>query len=205
MKRPGGKERAGGPERRIQNRQKIPCMLPMNRVEDIHIPCTVERMKKGPPRSRSLWVQKIMRARCRTRRPLSPKSIAWRSKAWGGGWAEKVRWSPARKMMCRLLARMTSQRRSVPCAELAAVRAGSARCDGGPMATRPEALQVVDAGAARMFSSLKHTPLRVRVRPGGACEAHGTASRCSRRAWRVCGQVPELFHGSNARRGARPS
>ena len=121
---------------------------------------------------------------CRTRRPVSAKSIAWCSKAWGGGWAEKVRWSPARKMMCRLLARMTSQRRSVPCAELAAVRAGSARCDGGPSATRPEALQVVDAGAARMFSSPKHTPLRVRVRPGGACEAHGTASRCSRRAWR---------------------
>ena len=68
--------------------------------------------------------------------------------------------------MCRLLARMTSQRRSVPCAELAAVRAGSARCDGGPMATRPEALQVVDAGAARMLSSPEHTPLRVRVRPG---------------------------------------
>ena len=63
MKRPGGKERAGGPESRIQNRQKIPCMLPMNRVEDIHIPCTVERMKKGPQRSRSLLVQKIMRAR----------------------------------------------------------------------------------------------------------------------------------------------
>ena len=89
MKRPGGKERAGGPESRIQNRQKIPCMLPMNRVEDIHIPCTVERMKKDPPRSRSLLVQKIMRARCRTRRPLSAKSIAWRSKAWGGGWGQK--------------------------------------------------------------------------------------------------------------------
>jgi len=39
--------------------------------------------------------------------------------AWGGGWAEKVRWSPARKMMCRLLARMTSQRRSGAGAELA--------------------------------------------------------------------------------------
>ena len=89
MKRPGGKERAGGPESRTQNRQKIPCMLPMNRVEDIPIPCTVERMKKGPPRSRSLLVQKIMRARCRTRRPLSAKSIAWCSKAWGGGWGQK--------------------------------------------------------------------------------------------------------------------
>ena len=100
------------------------------------------------------------------------------AEAWGGGWAEKVRWSPARKMMCRLLARMASQRRSVPCAELAAVRAGSAQRHGGPrLATRPEALQVVDAGAARMFSSPKHTPLRVRVRPGSACEAQGTSSR----------------------------
>ena len=183
----------------------------MNRVEDIHIPCTVERMKKGPPRSRSLLVQKIMRARCRTRRPLSPKSIAWRSKAWGGGWAEKVRWSPARKMMCRLLARMTSQRRNGAGAELAGHDSCSVPREGwsshgGPWSLAEDPLRGVrSTSAARMFSSPKHTPLRVRVRPGGACEAHGTASRCSRRAWPVCGQVPELFHGSNARRGARPS
>ena len=36
--------------------KKIPCTLPMNRVEDIHIPCTVGRMKKGPPRARSRLV-----------------------------------------------------------------------------------------------------------------------------------------------------
>ena len=121
------------------------------------------------------------------------------------GGAKKVRRPSTWEVMCRLLARMASQRRSVPCAELAAVKAGSEHRHGGPrLTTRPWALQAVDAGAARMFSSPKHTPLRVRVRPGGACEAHGTASRCSRRAWRVCGQVPELFHGSNARRGARP-
>ena len=39
----------------------------------------------------------------------SSKSALLSRSAWGGGWAEKVRWSPARKMMCRLLARMTSQ------------------------------------------------------------------------------------------------
>ena len=90
IKRPGGKERAGGPERRIQNRQKIPCTFPMNRGEDIHIPCTVGRMKKGPPRSRSLLVHKIMRARCRTRRPSLTKSIAWCSKKLGvSGGAKK--------------------------------------------------------------------------------------------------------------------
>ena len=110
--------------------------------------------------------------------------------------------------MRRLLARMASQRRSVADTELAAVIAAlyperSFKAVHGKLAG--DALERGhSANTARMLSSPEHTPLRVRVRPGGACEAHGTASRCSRRAWRVCGQVPELFHGSNARRGAHP-
>ena len=73
--------------------------------------------------------------------------------------------------MCRLLARMASQRRSVADTELAAVIAAlyperSFKAVHGKLAE--DALERGhSANTARMLSSPKHTPLRVRVRPGG--------------------------------------
>lgn len=157
-------------------------------------------------------VLKIMRARWRTpqrRRPLSAKSdrMALERRLGVAGGAKKVRRPAAREVMCRLLARMTGQRRSVACTELTGRKSYSvprgSRPRGGPQILTEDPLRgVLSASATRMFSSPKHTPLRVRLRPGERLR-RSPSSRCFRRPG-VCGQVPERFHGSNARRGARP-
>ena len=87
------------------------------------------------------------------------------------GGAKKVRRPATWEVLCRLLARVSSQRRSVADTELAAVIAAlyperSFKAVHGKLAE--DALERGhSANAARMLSSPKHTPLRVRVRPGG--------------------------------------
>ena len=109
--------------------------------------------------------------------------------------------------MCRLLARVASQRRSVPCAELAAVKAGSEHRHGGSqMHAEVPLRRVCSANAARMSSSPKHTPLRVRLRPGGPepeVPLDGRVRSAAHGGPPQRGQLAGLV-GPNAGRGARP-
>ena len=82
-----------------------------------------------------------------------------------------VRRPAAWEMLCRLLARMSSQRRSVADTELAAVIAALYPERSFQTVHRKLAEDALERGhsanTARMLSSPEHTPLRVRVRPGG--------------------------------------
>jgi len=86
------------------------------------------------------------------------------------GGAKKVRRPATWEVLCRLLARVSSQRRSVADTELAAVIAALYPERSFPAVHRKLAEDPLERGrsanAARMLSSPKHTPLRVRLRPG---------------------------------------
>ena len=86
------------------------------------------------------------------------------------GGAKRVRRPSTWEVLCRLLARMSNQRRSVAGTELTAVIAALYPERSFPAVHRKLAEDPLERGrsanAARMLSSPKHTPLRVRLCPG---------------------------------------
>ena len=87
------------------------------------------------------------------------------------GGAKRVRRPAAWEVLCRLLAWMSSQRRSVAGTELTAVRAALYPERSFQAVHRKLAEDPLERGrsanAAYMLSSPKHVPLRVRLRPRG--------------------------------------
>ena len=136
---------------------------------------------------------------------MALESLGWRVGPKRSGGLPHGRWCAACWLGCRANITVSLAWRSVaviapPCPRNLVPVAVHSRLRG------PRRISAVDVNAARMFSSPKHTPLCVRVRPGDACGARGTSRQAAGRGCSLCASNRlDWLYSPNARRGAHPS